>query len=67
MATWATARLDAVMQIIEAKVYNFAFTVEGITYQFAIPATRQQEAVEKLSRSMTAMVGELKALGQKAN
>lgn len=56
------------MQVIETTVYNFSFTVEGITYQFSIPASCQQEAVEKLARGLVAMVNELKPyLGQKAN
>lgn len=68
MATWAATRLDEIMQVIETTVYNFSFTVEGITYQFSIPASCQQEAVEKLARGLVAMVNELKPyLGQKAN
>jgi hypothetical protein len=55
------------MEITEIALFNFLFgNIDGVNYQFSIPAKNRAEACAKLEAGLTRVLEELRS-GSKAN
>jgi hypothetical protein len=50
------------MNIKETKVYTFNFTPDGMSFDFKIEATTEQEAAEKLHKGVAFILTELSSM-----